>query len=480
MSDHVGKRSGLYERISDDREGLELGVGRQDEDLRAAAARAGDVVVDTYADNDISASTRSRKVRPDYQRLLTDARAGRIDKIWAYTSSRLTRRPLELEGQIELAERYGIEFAYLRSPSFDLNTANGRMIARMLAAKDANESEETSERIIRTFAQKREKGEHLGGGRLFGWEIDGVTPRVAEQAALAQASEDVLVGVSLYEIMTDWNRSGPATSRGNKWSVVTVRQVLVRPRNAGLILHNGEIVGRFPWYDTAPVTEETWAAVCAILTDPARNDSPGNKPRWLGTGLYVCWGCERPSLRGGKAANQKRLYRCDLRVDPLEGRRHVARQAYALDAYVEELVVARLCRADAVDLAREDRSSVDVRALHAERRTVRASLDTLDDDLDAGHIDRPRWLRRNTSLKARLAEIDQQLAPVSRVNPFAGVADADDPALVWYGSRADRSDGLSLEHRRAILAALMTVTVLPVRAKRAPFDAGCIDIERLR
>ena len=76
-----------------------------------------------YTDNDIGASTRSRKPRPDYQRMLADARAGRFEVILAYASSRLTRRPREHEDLIELAERHGVAYRYVRSPSVDLNTA---------------------------------------------------------------------------------------------------------------------------------------------------------------------------------------------------------------------------------------------------------------------------------------------------------------------------------------------------------------------
>lgn len=477
MTTPAGKRSGLYVRISDDHEGRELGVERQEEDLRAAADQAGDVVVDKYVDNDISASTRSTKPRPDYDRLLTDAREGRIEKIWAYTSSRLTRRPLEHEGQIELAERFGIVYSYIRSPSFDLNTANGRMIARMLAAKDANESEETSERIVRKFQQKREAGEFLGGGRLFGWREDGETPDPVEQAALAAACEDVLAGVTTYTIMSQWNASGLRTSRGGEWSLVTVRQVLMRPRNAGLVVHRGEVVGRYPWADAAPVTEDVWSAVCAVLADSTRTTAPGNKPQHLGSGLYVCWGCERPSLRMGKASGRggdgHPMYVCRSGCPPLWGRRHVGRQALALDAYVEELVVARLSRPDAADLVHVDDEGprVDAKALRAERVQVRASLEALDDDLDAHRIDRARWERRNTSLTARLAEIDRALVPPAR-SPLAGVADAEDPAAAYHG--------LSLERRRAVLSALMVVTVLPLRRKGGPFDPDGVEVERLR
>lgn len=154
----------MYTRISADPEGQELGVSRQREDVQAQMQADGVEVAGEYQDNDRGASTRSAKHRPEYARLLEHARRLRTDhpdrdvRIYAYTSSRLTRKPRENEDLIELAERYGVEYHYLRSPRFDLNTADGRNIARILAANDAAESERIAERVSRTFDQRARDG----------------------------------------------------------------------------------------------------------------------------------------------------------------------------------------------------------------------------------------------------------------------------------------------------------------------------------
>ena len=469
------KRVAIYCRISDDRESTRAGVERQEKLCRELAAKQGWDVVDLYVDDDISASEATRKRRPDYQRLLGDARAGRFDMIVSYTLKRLTRRYREGADLLDLADETGIEFSFVRAPEVNLNTAAGRKHFRGMVNDAISESEEIGERVRDKFAEKRDLGEYLGGGRPFGWRQDGVTLDPVEAAALAEACDDILVGSSTYEIMKDWNRAGLRTARGNPWEVGSVRQVLVRPRNAGLIVHRGEIVGEFPWRESAPVSRNVWAAVCAVLGDPERRSTPGNKPRWLGSGLYVCWGCEQPRMRVGKVAGNNRPYVCGKQAPVLEGRHHVARQAVPLDAYVEELIVQRLCRPDAVELARDERPSVDVSALRAERVSVRGLMEELDDDRDAGRIDRDRWVRRNKRLQDRLAEIARALEPVGRVNPFVGVVDADDPAGVWFGSLSDRSDGLPLGQRRAILDRLMTVRVLPV-SPRHEFDAAGVHV----
>jgi DNA invertase Pin-like site-specific DNA recombinase len=62
------KRAAIYTRISRDKEGTELGVQRQEQDCRALAERDGLQVVRVYTENDIGASTLSKKRRPEYRR----------------------------------------------------------------------------------------------------------------------------------------------------------------------------------------------------------------------------------------------------------------------------------------------------------------------------------------------------------------------------------------------------------------------------
>ncbi len=89
----------------------------QRRELAKLAGEPGPNMVDWYCDNDVSASTRSRKDRPEYRRLLADAKAGRFSVIVAYSSSRLTRRPRDLEGLLDLAERHQVSYRYATAPA---------------------------------------------------------------------------------------------------------------------------------------------------------------------------------------------------------------------------------------------------------------------------------------------------------------------------------------------------------------------------
>ena len=180
MAGKTPQRAAIYVRISDDREGQGLGVARQEQDCRALAERLGWTLHPdrpVYSDNDIGASTRSRKARPEFGELLAAVRAGTVDGILYYSTSRLTRRPMEYEGIKALVEDTGVRLASVVSGQVDLTTADGRLMGGIMAQFDAAEAERISERVRRTFVQHREAGRpHTTGTRPFGYLPGGSRP----------------------------------------------------------------------------------------------------------------------------------------------------------------------------------------------------------------------------------------------------------------------------------------------------------------
>ena len=98
----------VYLRQSLDRDGNELGIARQREDCLKLAADKG-WKAQEYVDNDTSASTG--KVRPAYERMLSDIRDGYIGAVVAWDLDRLHRRPIELESFMALADAEQIKLA---------------------------------------------------------------------------------------------------------------------------------------------------------------------------------------------------------------------------------------------------------------------------------------------------------------------------------------------------------------------------------
>ena len=378
MSVQTKNRSGIYLRVSDDREGRELGVGRQEEDCLSLSNRLHRIVYGLYKDNDISASTRSRKIRPDYQRLLADARAGLIDTIIAYTSSRLTRRPREHEDLIELAEQYGVQFYYVASPSFDLNTAAGRRIARMLSANDAGEAEDTAERVARAKLANAVRGQYMGGARAYGFEgpikENGIVINRGrinvevledEKAIWLDCVSRIIAGEREMELVRDLNQRGIPTPNGAKWRIGNLKQLLTRkryvafdatghpadcpclgnPEGNGTLVHRG-VEHRAVW--PAFITPERHEQLLAAFKETSQPWAHGlvKGRTYLLSGFTVCGACGAPMYgkrrKIASDAYQRRYVCCGQ--DNHGARRgcgKVFRDAAALEAFVTAAVFAR-------------------------------------------------------------------------------------------------------------------------------------------
>lgn len=430
-----------------------------------------------YADNDVSAS--GGKPRPQYQRLLQDMRDGLIDVVLVWHTDRLHRQPAELETFISIAEsrQQPVSVHAVQAGPLDLATPSGRMVARMLGAAARYEVELKGERSRASNRQAAEQGKPRGGGRPFGFETDKITHRPVEAAAIRQAVDAVLAGDSLHEVARQWNARGLLTTTGNAWVPTTVRQVLKRPRTAGLREYRAvdrskasgrrsEIVGKGVWEPI--VDEESWRAMVTLLDDPARRSGPGNKPRWLLSGLALCGvdGCPftmkialaSHASSGGTAPN-RHVYRC-------RGGGHLSRSAADVDEFVTMTVLARLERPDAVTLLDQE-TNVDLAALHAEARTLRARAEALALQAATGDITPEQMVLINRSVQSRLREIESQTAVTTHSNALAGLVARPDVEQRWQE--------LSLTRRRGVVDTLMTVTVRPV-GKGASFTPAGVDI----
>lgn len=456
----AARRCGVYVRISQDRTGKALGVTRQEKACRATAEERGWTVTKVYVDNDVSAS--SGKVRPQYAAMLADLDAGLIDAVVVWDLDRLTRRPIEIEQFISLADARGVALASV-DRDVDLSTDNGRLFARIKGAVARAEVERKSERTKAANLQAAEQGRPPGGTRPFGFEDDKITHRRTEARALRQATLDILGGESLHEIARDWNRRELLTSTGKTWNATTVRQVLRRPRNAGLREHLGEVVGTAGWKPI--VEEETWRTLKTLLDDPGRKMGPGNRPRWLLSGIARCGydGCDltvKIASAIQRNGSRRLVYRC-------RSGGHLARQAAETDAFVTGVVVGRLSRPDAVELLATD--SVDVSALHDEARVLRARGEALAVEYAEGAVTVAQMRVVNKTLAAKLADIEAQIASATQTSALADLVGRDDVRARW--------NALSVTRQRAVVDSLMTITVLPVgRGAGRAFDPDSIDI----
>lgn len=405
------EKAAIYCRISLDAEGESLGVQRQEDDCRTLAARLGVDVAEVFIDNDIGASTRSRaKTRPAYDRMMEQARAGRFAYVLAYSNSRLTRRPMELEAIINLHESTGVRFATVVSGEDNLSTADGRMVARIKASVDAAEAERTAERVARKHLQNARDGKPVGGTRPFGWKKDKITIKPREAALIRQAATDVLEGVPIREVCRRWNEAGVTTSTGRQWQPATLRQMLKSPRLAGWRIHRGAVATdtagrpvRGQW--EAILDDDLHGRLVAFLSRPeGRSRIPRRGARhYLLTGVLRCGatGCNRPMYGNARTVKGERThyYSCS-------GHGHTVSASPEVEKYVTELLLADLAREDAVPVAvasfdgaerlREiDEQILELMTAFKERRLSSGiafgMVEELEGERDALQADKRRW-----------------------------------------------------------------------------------------
>ena len=452
-------RAVIYTRQSLDRTGDGLAVARQREDCLTLCRDRGWTVAQTITDNDVSAS--NGKPRPGFAQVLgmVDDRAVEVVVVWAV--DRLVRKLADLEDVIERCERAGVRLATV-SGDVDLSTDAGRLVGRILASVARGEVERKSARQRRAYQQRAEAGKPTQfAHRSFGYRDDKTTPVPAEARAVADACEQLLSGSSVRSIVKQWNAAGLTSAQGGReFSHQSVVTILRNPRIAGISTYRGEIVGTGAW--TPLVPEPTWRAVRAVLDDPARGSRTRGVRSLLG-GVARCH-CGAPAY-GSKNSRGQRIYRCRQLLGGGGG--HTARLADQVDQYVTDVAIERLSRDDAVDLL-IDHSRPDVDELRGAARALRARLDELGAEFASGELPASQLRVINESIAAKLTAIEVQIADAGRVSVLGGLVGVADVRAVW--------NSLDLDRRRAVLDALMTITLYsPGRGARV-FDPGTVSI----
>jgi site-specific DNA recombinase len=478
-------KTALYLRQSLDRDETKLAVDRQREACMALCTTRGWTDTVEYVDNDTSAS---HGPRPHYRQMLADIEAGAINAVVCYHLDRLHRQPRELEDFIDLADKRHVALATVTG-DVDLGTDNGRLIARITGAvakaeverkgarqKAANKQRAESGRpwVTRPFGYTREVVKDDAGKVIKAW--NDLEPVEAE--AIRKASQALLSGATLYSIAQEWNTAGLRTSKGFLWEGSKVRQMLLRPRNAGLAIHDGEILtvpveAEDGTITSAEVTgswpvileREEWEAVCRLLADPKRftGKSPGRKH--LLSGIAYCGPCDRrmgTTVRKTKTRGNRPVYQCKNM-----GCMKIVRDLVQTDELVIGVVTERLAQPDAALTL--GRSTVDTAGLKKQITSLRAQIKAAEAEYDEGLIDGRR-------LKGRIERATEKLSPLE--DKLLGThMSADIKKLAGNPDAADLFDALPLDRRRGVIDTLVTVTIRRQAKPGGRFEREAVTVD---
>jgi DNA invertase Pin-like site-specific DNA recombinase len=405
---------GIYVRISKDRLMEGLGVARQEGDCRALAEKRGWAVVDVYCDNDVSAS--GKKKREQWERLLADLQSGRIRAIVAWHVDRLTRRPVELEGVIDMADRLGVQLATVNG-EIDLGTPTGRAMARILGAWARLEVEQKSLRQQAANKQRAHSGEvWCGGMRCYGYTEDGHGIIEKEAEIIREMTKRVINGDSLRSLVLELVQRGITTTTGGPWQALTIRRLLQNPRLTGKRVYRGEVVAQGQW--PAILEEATQQRLIAVLADPARRkdrSQPGEAKvrKYLLTGILVCGICGKP-LQAQPSNAGRRGYVC-RKTPPYGGCGRIRIAAEPLELDVAERVLARFASPSirqklAAASTFEDDATLTEQIGELERRQVENAEDYANDLLD-----RRAYRLAQEKISTRIKELRGRIMHLTRL-----------------------------------------------------------------
>lgn len=479
------KRAAIYCRISNDPRGLEAGVDNQRAACLARCAEKGWTIVmdgdlDTFTDDDISASIFGKKQRPAYKRLMEAVASGEVDVVVSWAPDRLHRRPIELEEWINLQQRTQTDVHTLLSGDWSLSTPGDIAQARNMATWAAYESDLKSQRVKLRMEGDVAKGRMHGPHRTFGLERithpDGShTWRLVEEEAaiVRECVQRLLSGESLNGVARDLRARGITTLAGKQWTHQGLRRLVISGRICGWREHTpgrtksdrdpwggGELVARGQW--PAMVEREQVEKLRRIICDPAKLGRRAARARLLSGGIALCGLCGG-NLRG-KTAHGKPVYAC-----PAEHCAGVTIGTSDLDAEVVKTVrdalgdggaLGERLRAHAADSGADDAFQL---VSH-----LRGELAQLSADKGAGLVSREEWLAQKEPLDARLKAAQAALARAQEQESAAlllgGLPEWD---KAWAAADGDTSK------RRALIGAvLVSVTVARAVPGRNRFDRG--------
>lgn len=464
------RKVGVYARISKDELGRKLAIERQIPASVAYCEQRGWTVGKTYSEV-TSASKKTR--RAQFEQMMSDARSGVIDAIVVWDADRLTRQPRENEDVIDLYDRFGIQLGTVGG-DFDLATAQGRLMFRLKGIVAAYEVDQLKRRLRSKFDERASHGlphapEAFGYKRCHvvnenGWatthdELD------EEQAQIIRDCAKMLLdGRSLRAVTAELNERGIASPRGKRWESSTLRQILLRERNAGRRIHREEVIGEGRW-PSIYENDDTHDRVVALLTDPTRRTSYGSTRVHLMTGLLICGRCGSDrtvvNMRRNGGNSQPAAYCC-------RDCNGIRRKQSDVDDTVNETMIEWLKDPEALSsLAAGDPHEIE--QAEAEIKACKAKLDLATDAFaasdDIDDVDVLTRLRAHLQPRIRAAR-----AIIAANLPHAVPSDlaGPDAAANWAAA--------ALDTKRAVIELGWTITLLPQRGRT--FDPSTISFVR--
>ena len=292
------------------------------------------VLVDIYADEGITGTCVNK--REEFQRMLKDSKAGKLDRIYVKSVSRFARNSLECIENIRLLKEYGTSVLF-ENDNIDTDKMNSEMILYIKSAFAQSEALAGSRRVSTAIKMRMSQGTFVASSVPFGYRLNGnvLVPIPEEAEVVEQIYKMYLMGNGIGTIVKKLNTNSVCNIN---WTENHVKYILSNEKYIGDTLYQkhftpcqlplkkqlnrGEVDKYYVSNSHKPIIEkDLFYKVQSIFEINRRNNykkSPATKS--LFTGILYCSDCGR-SYRIRKNGDRITTWICSK--DGIAGRKCV-------------------------------------------------------------------------------------------------------------------------------------------------------------
>lgn len=285
--------------------------------IRAYLEREGHELVDIYADTAASATNTDR---PEFRRMMSDARAGRFEAVVVYDVSRGSRDVSDWFAFRKAMAACGITVLSATEHLGDITNPNDFLSELITVGLGQHMVLQTRQKSIAGSVERAREGAFLGGFAPMGYEIrDGVYVVQPHEAEIVrQIYRRYADGDAYAEIIDYLRATGVKSRRGRSLDAGAVRTILCNERYIGVYSwHKRRVKYMTKWAGGAPnpaavriegaiepiIDTDLWERVRRRMSGNAHGNSRHN---YLLSGLVTCSACGAAFI--GKTNTNSRGY----------------------------------------------------------------------------------------------------------------------------------------------------------------------------
>ncbi len=192
------------------------------------------IYVGVYSDEGL---TGTKANRPGFQKMIEDAKSGKIDLILTKSISRFARNTITLLETIRELKAIDVG-VYFEEQNINTLTSEGEFLITVLGSYSQEESRSCSENCLWRVKRNFEQGILYGGNDCLGYKIvDKKLVLVPEEAKLVKRIFDLYIsGLGAVEICHLFDKEGIKPKFADKWNRVTIIKILDNVNYTGDLL----------------------------------------------------------------------------------------------------------------------------------------------------------------------------------------------------------------------------------------------------